>query len=635
MKEKTKQKKYFFKIIILSVLMLFLFLFFSNTFLFNSLKLKSIIKTKEKFCYVSLLCDDAMIDAAVTMLYSFQKTKSPYPFVMLVLPDVTQTNILERIGANLIRIQQVEYPTRFKKTKDKQKTNKMCRYSKLHIWRLTMFQKAIFVDIDTLFVKNTDEVFKNKRLSAVSDLGDTFNTGFFLFKPSISKYDRMISVYQKTDSYNQGDQGFINTFFSNQHTTRLSSEFNTMCKSRFYSLWNVSKTEARLLHYTSETKPWNFFYLSHKSFYENFDVEFYYRWQSFFFSTQRFLSRGVFSDPGPLWKNLFRRNEICDKEIDLYPNINKKGSSEHISVIVFKWTSSYSLDHLLIHLRTVAPHLIDRIYVLWRPSIDLPDVLLSKYEMLNQKTELPEVIFIRQKHETPNGIFNPIGSIRTRSVLYTTDQFLPDTDWIELAFHTWKGNEQAIVGAYPHYHGKKETAESTGRGKFRLEEVTIHYGVINLKTPRPYTLISSTGMLISVEYLFIYTCLLPLEVHLLIDRSEDGADIAMNMLVSGMTEQKPVLVLPHGKKNIEIKGADKETIDEYQGIDVYTKEPAYIGQYSSINGLTFHQRRARIMRELFYLFGNKDPLQQNNFSVSQFTKIPFRKKSPKQWHNSK
>ncbi|OIR56795.1 MAG: uncharacterized protein A8A55_2455, partial [Amphiamblys sp. WSBS2006] len=194
-------------------------------------------------------------------------------------------------------------------------------------------------------------------------------------------------------------------------------------------------------------------------------------------------------------------------------------------------------------------------------------------------------------------------------------------------------NELAIVGAQPHFYTKKENEENVRKDKSRLEEVTISYGVLDWKKPRLYTLLSSTGMFLSVEHLFTYTCLLPLEIHLLIDHCGCGADIAMNFLVGGMTRQRGVFVGPHGALETgDPRGSGRETVEEYGGVDLYTKTPQYLGQYCSVPYLSYHQKRARLVRELFYQFDNRDPLQPNNFYVTQYTKIPVRKKSPKQWH---
>ncbi|OIR56793.1 MAG: glycosyl transferase, partial [Amphiamblys sp. WSBS2006] len=345
----------------------------------------------DMFCYVSLLCDDVMIDAALVMLRSFQKTQSVFPFVLFVLPGVTETDALEKMGARIVPISGLEYPAMFKVTKASKQVNKMCRYSKLEIWRLTEFKKAIFVDIDTLFRKNTDDAFQYNEIAAVSDLGDTFNTGFFLFQPSLKTHGEMVSTYETTDSYNQGDQGFINTFFSGKKTKRLGVEFNTIARLKEFSKWEKAKESARLFHYTSETKPWNFHHLGHSFFREYIDVAFYYEWVDLHFDVQKKLSRGVFSDNGPKWDNFKRRKSVCDRTIHLCPQMMRDNARLWVSVVVHAWETPHTLDTALSGLRIMAPHIVDRIFVLWSSSVEPSYGVLSKYAELNKLGEFPEV----------------------------------------------------------------------------------------------------------------------------------------------------------------------------------------------------------------------------------------------------
>ena len=58
--------------------------------------------------------------------------------------------------------------------------------TKIHCWRLTQYSKAVFLDADTLIVKNVDDLFERDEITAVPDIGwpDCFNTGVFVFVPS-------------------------------------------------------------------------------------------------------------------------------------------------------------------------------------------------------------------------------------------------------------------------------------------------------------------------------------------------------------------------------------------------------------------------------------------------------------------
>ena len=64
-------------------------------------------------------------------------------------------------------------------------------FTKLHCWRLVQYEKCVFLDADTLMLQNSDELFDRAELSAAPDSGwpDCFNSGVFVFKPSLQTFD--------------------------------------------------------------------------------------------------------------------------------------------------------------------------------------------------------------------------------------------------------------------------------------------------------------------------------------------------------------------------------------------------------------------------------------------------------------
>lgn len=133
------------------------------------------------------------------------------------------------------------------------------------------------------------------------------------------------------------------------------------------------------------------------------------------------------------------------------------------------------------------------------------------------------------------------------------------------------------------------------------------YNITGSRRPRPYSLLSSQLLLLNSEYLFIYTCLLPERIHRQIDEmAEDGADLAMNVMVAGMTGSRPIAV-------------KSDFVDPEAG--------RFAGEAWALN-------RGQQLKDLIRTFtaGQKDPLQLNSVIVTQFNKIPFKKRSVKQWN---
>ena len=105
---------------------------------------------EQNYAYASLLCDDVMSDATKVLIQSL-KAKTSLPFILLVLPQVKHTEDFVKLGAKLQVISELEYP--FKVNQEKVAINKMCRYSKLHIWKFIQYKKIVFIDVDCLIMQ--------------------------------------------------------------------------------------------------------------------------------------------------------------------------------------------------------------------------------------------------------------------------------------------------------------------------------------------------------------------------------------------------------------------------------------------------------------------------------------------------
>ena len=132
----------------------------------------------------------------------------------------------------------------------------------------------MYLDLDTLVVKNIDALFEYDELSATMDLGGTFNTGVFVLRSSRDTLRRMLDVYKTTHSYNHGDQGFLNSFFRPKH---IPWHYNIPTKLQEYAVWK-KHAEFSVYHFTSETKPWSFHNLGHRHWQRNFHSGMFYEW---------------------------------------------------------------------------------------------------------------------------------------------------------------------------------------------------------------------------------------------------------------------------------------------------------------------------------------------------------------------
>uniref|UniRef100_A0A3B3BGU0 glycogenin glucosyltransferase n=1 Tax=Oryzias melastigma TaxID=30732 RepID=A0A3B3BGU0_ORYME len=97
-------------------------------------------------------------------------------------------------------------------------------FTKLHCWTLTHYSKCVFMDADTLVLSNIDELFDREELSAAPDPGwpDCFNSGVFVFRPSVETYGKLLQFCTEHGSFDGGDQGVLNGFFCDWATADIS-----------------------------------------------------------------------------------------------------------------------------------------------------------------------------------------------------------------------------------------------------------------------------------------------------------------------------------------------------------------------------------------------------------------------------
>ncbi|KAJ8415134.1 hypothetical protein AAFF_G00008320 [Aldrovandia affinis] len=137
--------------------------------------------------------------------------------------------------------------------------------TKLHCWALTQYTKCVFLDADTLVLCNVDELFDREELSAAPDPGwpDCFNSGVFVFRPSLQTHDRLLQWAREHGSFDGGDQGLLNSFFSDWATQDISKHLpfiynlSTSAVYTYLPAFQQYGGEAKIVHFLGAVKPWH------------------------------------------------------------------------------------------------------------------------------------------------------------------------------------------------------------------------------------------------------------------------------------------------------------------------------------------------------------------------------------------
>ncbi|EGG03486.1 putative glycogenin [Melampsora larici-populina 98AG31] len=145
--------------------------------------------------------------------------------------------------------------------------------TKIHIWRLVQYQKVIYVDADTLILKSISHLFQlPNEFSASPDTGwpDCFNSGLMVIQPNLDVFDRLYAFFFERGSWDGGDQGVLNDFFSSDDETfedgtqrptwnRLSFAYN-VTPSAYYSYAPAYRRFGKnifMIHFIGQEKPWH------------------------------------------------------------------------------------------------------------------------------------------------------------------------------------------------------------------------------------------------------------------------------------------------------------------------------------------------------------------------------------------
>lgn len=206
-----------------------------------------------------------------TIGYSLSKVKSQARKIVIYLPGRISEGVLCRlkaIGWELHPVDHIPPPNNgagiWPAFVD--------QYTKLRIWTLDQagIKSAVYVDADTLVVKNFDELFELPFVFAAAPdayldgrgFTISFNAGVMAFKPNSEVFKDMLSKVEDAKFNREAaEQSYLNLYYGSQ-VVRLPHIFNgnLAIKGRSRSYWAAMQDQMRIIHYTLakpfDSRPW-------------------------------------------------------------------------------------------------------------------------------------------------------------------------------------------------------------------------------------------------------------------------------------------------------------------------------------------------------------------------------------------
>ncbi|XP_048030801.1 glycogenin-1b isoform X1 [Megalobrama amblycephala] len=219
--------------------------------------------------FVTLATNDSYARGALVLGKSLRNYKTSKKLVVLIGPHVSDQSraVLHKIYDE-VRLVDVLDSGDTAHLAMMKRPDLGVTFTKLHCWTLTHYSKCVFMDADTLVVSNIDELFDREELSAAPDPGwpDCFNSGVFVFRPSIETYGKLLQYCTEHGSFDGGDQGVLNGFFSDWATADITKHLPfiyNMSSIAIYTYLPAFKqygANAKVVHFLGQMKPWSYTY---------------------------------------------------------------------------------------------------------------------------------------------------------------------------------------------------------------------------------------------------------------------------------------------------------------------------------------------------------------------------------------
>ena len=227
------------------------------------------------FAFVTLVTNADYGLGALALARSLKASGSAWPLLVLATPNAGHLDELQAAGCLVENIEQPPLSDAFRSrharpalharapfTKGEKPVfhDPLDNFCKLALWRLTNYRRLVFLDADTLVVKNIDKLFGYPEFCAAPNLYETLadmhrlNSGVFVATPNAATYDSMLRQLDIPGAFWQRtDQTFLESYFPDWHG--LPYTYNAL-QYLYFNLPQLWRWESiKVVHYQYE-KPW-------------------------------------------------------------------------------------------------------------------------------------------------------------------------------------------------------------------------------------------------------------------------------------------------------------------------------------------------------------------------------------------
>ncbi|RKP34378.1 nucleotide-diphospho-sugar transferase, partial [Dimargaris cristalligena] len=219
------------------------------------------------YAYVTLVTSNDYAQGAVVLAHSLRQSGTSYPLVCLITPSTLTPAATDILYTSFDRVVPVSPFDSGDHTNLKLlgRPDLGVTWTKFELWRLTEYSKIVFLDADTLVLRNLDDLFATKGpFAAAPDIGwpDCFNSGVMVCTPDQRTWASLRSRAEQEGSFDGGDQGLLNDHFSNWSTAgpeqrlAFADNFTASAGYSYAPAFQRFGDRVRVVHFIGHGKPW-------------------------------------------------------------------------------------------------------------------------------------------------------------------------------------------------------------------------------------------------------------------------------------------------------------------------------------------------------------------------------------------
>lgn len=229
------------------------------------------------YAYVTLVSNDNYVKAATALVRSINYSETKADIVILYTGTVSKHLMvgLSQLGAKIRLVSHLPTSHEFNLRHQRETLHAQSpflkgekppfhtpldNFIKLRVWELDEYERIIFIDADTLVIRNIDKLFAYPEFSAAPNVYETvadfhrLNSGVFVATPSKETFDNMIKALDQPDAYwRRTDQSFLEHYFPDWHGLPVFYNMLQYVWFNLPELWDWKSVH--VVHYQYE-KPW-------------------------------------------------------------------------------------------------------------------------------------------------------------------------------------------------------------------------------------------------------------------------------------------------------------------------------------------------------------------------------------------